>query len=117
MPQVGMGEADTENDDEPSSAVPAEESGEAATRMLAETVANPLFYLVGGLVAIKLVASLGEQVGAIVLLSAAPVVGLTLISKSDAGKKVQEGLEARLPALQADAHALAARQLSAREQR
>ena len=42
--------------------VAEEETGEAATRMLAEAVANPLFYLVGGLVAIKLVASLGEQV-------------------------------------------------------
>jgi len=57
------------------------------------------------------------QVGAIVLLSAAPVVGLTLISKSDAGKKVQEGLEARLPALQAEAEALAAQQQTARDQR
>jgi len=52
-----------------------------------------------------------------VLLSAAPVVGLTLISKSDAGKKVQEGLEARLPALQAEAEALAAQQQTARDQR
>jgi hypothetical protein len=45
-----------------STPVAQEETGEAATRMLAEAVANPLFYLVGGLVAIKLVASLGEQV-------------------------------------------------------
>jgi len=54
-----------EDDAEPvpsSPVVTEEEAGEAATRMLAEAVANPLFYLVGGLVAIRLVASLGEQV-------------------------------------------------------
>jgi len=82
--------------------------------VLAEVVANPLFYFVGGLAAIKLVSSLGEQVGAIVVLSALPVVGLTLISKSDVGKKVAEGLETQLPALEKDAKVLAEKQAAAR---
>ncbi|KAK3251569.1 hypothetical protein CYMTET_39088 [Cymbomonas tetramitiformis] len=81
----------------------ASDTSADAAKLLAEIVANPLFYLVAGLGAIKLVASLGEQVGAIVVLSALPVVGLTLISKSDAGKKVEENLKAKLPELEAAA--------------
>eukprot|EP00854_Cymbomonas_tetramitiformis_P003677 gene3677-4612_t len=97
------------------SGVQASDTSADAAKLLAEIVANPLFYLVAGLGAIKLVASLGEQVGAIVVLSALPVVGLTLISKSDAGawppddqsltpcKKVEENLKAKLPELEAAA--------------
>jgi len=92
-----------------------EDIATAFTRNLAEILANPIFYIVGGLAAIKLVSMLGEQVGTIIVLSATPVVGLTLISKSDVGKKVQEGLESKLPKLNAKAEAARAEQLIARQ--
>eukprot|EP00238_Polyblepharides_amylifera_P004082 CAMPEP_0196590210 /NCGR_PEP_ID=MMETSP1081-20130531/65972_1 /TAXON_ID=36882 /ORGANISM="Pyramimonas amylifera, Strain CCMP720" /LENGTH=360 /DNA_ID=CAMNT_0041913249 /DNA_START=243 /DNA_END=1325 /DNA_ORIENTATION=+ len=93
----------------------SEDEGEAAASVLAKIVANPLFYIVAGIASIKLVASLDEQVGVIVLLSALPVVGLTLISKSDAGKKVEEALKEKLPELEAAAADMKEEQASARE--
>lgn len=111
--------ATTEKIDTPDSEeTPKNEEQDIATsftRVLAEIVVNPLFYVVGGLATIKIVSMLGEQVASIVIISAAPVVGLTLISKSDVGKKVQQGLEAKLPELNAQAEASRAEQLAARQ--
>jgi light-harvesting complex II chlorophyll a/b binding protein 7 len=86
-----------------------------AARIAAEVVANPLFYLVAGLVAIKLVASTGEQSLSIFLFAAAPVTLLTLLSKSDLGKQVQQQLEAKLPELDSKADALKAEHALARQ--
>lgn len=97
---------------------PAEDDEEVATsftRTLAAIVANPLFYVVGGFAMIKIVSMLGEQVGTILALSALPVVGLTLISKSGAGLKVKADLEDQLPELQAEAEVERAKQLIARQ--
>ena len=57
------------------------------------------------------------QVGTILALSALPVVGLTLISKSGAGLKVKADLEDQLPELQAEAKVERAKQLIARQNR
>ena len=82
---------------------------------LAKVVANPAFYLVGGLAVVKGVTGSGnDTVAAVVALSALPVVGLTLISKSDAGQRVAEDLAARKPALAAEAAAVRAAQEAAR---
>lgn len=59
-----------------------------------------------GLVAIKLVASTGEQAGSILLFAAAPITLLTALSKSSLGKQVQEALNEKLPVLEAEAQAL-----------
>jgi len=72
-------------------------------RLAAEAVASPVFYLLAGLVAVKLVASTGEQAPAILVFAALPVTLLTALSKSPLGAAVQASLEARLPALEAEA--------------
>jgi len=77
-----------------------------AAQLAAEVVASPIFYLVAGLVAVKLVSSTGEQAGSILILAALPVTALTALSKSSVGKQVQAQLEARLPELEAEAATL-----------
>mmetsp|Transcript_27309 Transcript_27309/g.73821 ORF Transcript_27309/g.73821 Transcript_27309/m.73821 type:complete len:399 (+) Transcript_27309:45-1241(+) len=77
-----------------------------AAKLAAEIVASPLFYLVAGLVAIKLVSSTGEQSSSILVFAALPVTLLTALSKSPLGTKVQDDLQKRLPGLQAEAEAL-----------
>lgn len=59
-----------------------------AAALLAEVVASPLFYLVGGLAAIKLVSSFGETAGSILLFASAPITLLTALSKSSLGEQV-----------------------------
>jgi hypothetical protein len=59
-----------------------------------------------GLLTIKLVSSTGEQASGILIAAAAPVTLLTALSKSSLGKQVQEGLNEKLPQLEADAAAL-----------
>ena len=78
---------------------------ERAAGALARVAANPATYLVGGVIAVFLVSGEAEQLGPIVLLSATPVVGLTLISKSGAGEAVAEALQRRKPELVAEAEA------------
>ncbi|KAF5828084.1 chlorophyll a/b-binding protein, partial [Dunaliella salina] len=77
-----------------------------AAKLAAEIVASPLFYLVAGLIAIKLVSSTGEQSSSILVFAALPVTLLTALSKSPLGAKVQDDLQKRLPGLQAEAEAL-----------
>eukprot|EP00191_Tetraselmis_sp_GSL018_P011844 CAMPEP_0177602236 /NCGR_PEP_ID=MMETSP0419_2-20121207/14745_1 /TAXON_ID=582737 /ORGANISM="Tetraselmis sp., Strain GSL018" /LENGTH=341 /DNA_ID=CAMNT_0019095675 /DNA_START=305 /DNA_END=1327 /DNA_ORIENTATION=- len=72
---------------------------------MAEAVASPVFYLIAGLVAIGALSLVGETVGLTIGVSALPIVGLTLLSKSNLGRRVQEQLEERLPGLEADAAA------------
>lgn len=64
--------------------------------------------------AIKLVASTGEQASSILVFAAAPLTLLTALSKSSLGKKVQEALAERLPGLEAEAERM--RQAHAGEQ-
>jgi light-harvesting complex II chlorophyll a/b binding protein 7 len=59
-----------------------------------------------GLLTIKLVSSTGEQASGILLAAAAPVTLLTALSKSSLGKQVQDGLNEKLPQLEAEAAAL-----------
>ncbi len=59
-------------------------------RLSAEIVASPLFYVAAGLVAIKLVASTGEQSVSILVFAALPITALTALSKSSLGKQVGE---------------------------
>ncbi|GLC41317.1 hypothetical protein PLESTB_001076000 [Pleodorina starrii] len=84
------------------SAAPETLTTRAAT-LAAEVVASPLFYLVAGLLAIKLVSSTGEDGATIFVFAALPITALTALSKSSVGKQVQQQLEARLPELQAQA--------------
>merc|ERR1711976_637411 len=72
-------------------------------QLFAETIASPVFYLVAGLLAIGGLSLTGETVALTVIVSALPVVGLTLLSKSDIGVQVQKQLEEQLPALEAEA--------------
>ncbi|PNH05071.1 Chlorophyll a-b binding protein 8, chloroplastic [Tetrabaena socialis] len=58
----------------------------------AEVVASPLFYVVAGLIAIKLVSSTGEDGATILVVAALPVTALTALSKSSVGKEVRAGL-------------------------
>jgi light-harvesting complex II chlorophyll a/b binding protein 7 len=60
-------------------------------QLAAEIVASPIFYLVAGLVAIKLVSSTGEQAGSILVFAALPITALTALSKSSLGKQVRGG--------------------------
>ncbi|GAX78304.1 hypothetical protein CEUSTIGMA_g5746.t1 [Chlamydomonas eustigma] len=85
-----------------------------AAKWVAEVVASPLFYLVAGFIAIKLVESTGEQSLSIFIFAALPVTLLTALSNSSLGKKVQEQLMAKLPELDAKADALKARHEEAR---
>ena len=80
-------------------------AAERVAGALAKVAANPATYLVGGGLAVFLVSGEAEQLGPIVLLSAAPVVGLTLISKSGAGEAVAEALQRQKPGLVAEAEA------------
>eukprot|EP00877_Chromochloris_zofingiensis_P007106 jgi/Chrzof1/2649/Cz11g23240.t1_LHC15[v5.2] len=95
----------------------SQQAGDIATlaaKLAAEVVASPIFYLVAGLVAIKLVASTGEQAGSILLFAAAPITLLTALSKSSLGKQVQEALNEKLPVLEAEAQALKQQHTEAR---
>eukprot|EP00192_Tetraselmis_astigmatica_P012037 CAMPEP_0117671690 /NCGR_PEP_ID=MMETSP0804-20121206/13481_1 /TAXON_ID=1074897 /ORGANISM="Tetraselmis astigmatica, Strain CCMP880" /LENGTH=387 /DNA_ID=CAMNT_0005480193 /DNA_START=40 /DNA_END=1203 /DNA_ORIENTATION=- len=74
-------------------------------QVFAETIASPVFYLVAGVGAIGALSLTGETVALTVVLSALPVVGLTLLSKSNVGVEVQRKLEEHLPELEADAEA------------
>ncbi|PNW87142.1 hypothetical protein CHLRE_02g110750v5 [Chlamydomonas reinhardtii] len=87
-----------------------------AAKLAAEIVASPIFYLVAGLLAIKLVASTGEDGAAIFIFAALPITALTALSKSSVGKQVQEQLEAKLPELQAEADKTRAAHAEARRQ-
>ncbi|KAG2436254.1 hypothetical protein HXX76_006565 [Chlamydomonas incerta] len=87
-----------------------------AAKLAAEIVASPIFYLVAGLLAIKLVASTGEDGATIFIFAALPVTALTALSKSSVGKQVQEQLEAKLPQLQAAAEKTRAAHTEARRQ-
>eukprot|EP00879_Flechtneria_rotunda_P004588 GHRR01004843.1.p1 GENE.GHRR01004843.1~~GHRR01004843.1.p1 ORF type:complete len:406 (+),score=130.55 GHRR01004843.1:259-1476(+) len=78
----------------------------AAAKLVAEIVASPIFYLVAGLLTIKLVSSTGEQATGILIAAAAPVTLLTVLSKSSLGKRVQDNLNDELPRLEAEAAAL-----------
>ena len=57
-----------------------------AAQVAAQVVASPLFYLVAGLVAIKLVSDTGEQGLSILVFAALPVTLLTALSKSELGQ-------------------------------
>lgn len=70
-------------------------------------------HLLTGLVTIKLVSSTGEQASGILVAAAAPVTLLTALSKSSLGKQVQDSLNDKLPALQAEAEALKQRHAGA----
>jgi light-harvesting complex II chlorophyll a/b binding protein 7 len=88
----------------PAAPPPAADDDRASTRLArlaAEAVASPIFYLFAGLVAVKLVASTGEQAPAILAFAALPVTALTALSRSPLGAAVQASLEARLPELEA----------------
>jgi hypothetical protein len=65
-----------------------------------------LCVIIAGLLTIKLVSSTGEQASGILIAAAAPVTLLTALSKSSLGKQVQEGLNEKLPQLEAEAAAL-----------
>ncbi|GIL68272.1 hypothetical protein Vafri_21560 [Volvox africanus] len=88
---------------EPGSGASPETLTTRAAKLVAEVVASPLFYLVAGLVAIKLVGSTGEDGATIFVFAALPITALTALSKSSIGKQVQQQLEAKLPELQAQA--------------
>ena len=63
-----------------------------AAQLAAQIVASPLFYLVAGLVAIKLVSETGEQGVSILVFAALPVTLLTALSKSELGQVCGEEL-------------------------
>ena len=63
-----------------------------AAQLAAQVVASPLFYLVAGLVAIKLVSETGEQGVSILVFAALPVTLLTALSKSELGQVCGEDL-------------------------
>jgi light-harvesting complex II chlorophyll a/b binding protein 7 len=121
----GKEQQDQDQDQAPSSSSSSSSSGSssappdsAATflaKLAAEIVASPLFYLVAGLIAIKLVASTGESAASIFIFAALPVTALTALSKSSLGKEVQAQLEARLPQLQAEAQAVLQQHAEARQ--
>lgn len=87
----------------------------AAAKLVAEIVASPLFYLVGGLAAIKLVSSFGETSASILVFASAPIVLLTALSKSSLGQQVQESLNEKLPELEAEAQVLRQQHEAARQ--
>ncbi|GBF91914.1 chlorophyll a,b-binding protein [Raphidocelis subcapitata] len=116
QPQRPEGEAG-KTPEAPQAGAGAGGSGSAATsaaKLVAEVVASPIFYLVAGLVAIKLVASTGEQSLSIFLFAAAPITLLTALSKSSLGKQVQDALTEKLPQLEAEAEATRQRHAAAR---
>ncbi|GFR49864.1 hypothetical protein Agub_g11966 [Astrephomene gubernaculifera] len=91
----------------PGSAGNQETLATQAAKWAAEVVASPLFYLVAGLAAIKLLSLTGLEDGVTIFLFAAlPITALTALSKSSLGKQVQQQLESKLPELQARAEAL-----------
>eukprot|EP00798_Chlamydomonas_sp_ICE-L_P008897 gene8897-3780_t len=104
----------TSSSDASTSSHSSESNLTSAATLLAEVVASPLFYAVAGAVAIKLVASTGEQSASVFIFAATPIVALTLLSKSDLGKKVQASLNERLPELEAEAAVLKTKQAGAR---
>ena len=89
---------------------------EGASALVARIVANPAFYLVGGIAAVRLVGQNDSSTSLVstLLLSASPVVLLTLLSKGEIGKRVQRNLEAQLPVLRRDAALAEEKRLEAR---
>ena len=103
---VASGNETSTVQDEVSESVPSAEDEEPqtplaqATALLAKAVANPLFYLVTGLGAVKFVAgSSAENEYGIFALAALPIVALTIISKTEVGMQVQQALESKIPEL------------------
>ena len=92
-----------------------EESLAIAGSAFATIISSPLSYFVAGAIAIKLVASTGEDSSSILLFAAAPVVSLTALSKSDIGKKVADALKEKIPELDAAADELKAKHALARD--
>lgn len=87
-------------------------SGDIAKRLgklSADLAVNPLTYLAAIALAVQLVQLLGERDLTIFVLAAAPIVGLTALSRSPLGSQVQADLNAKLPELEADAEAMKAR--------
>ncbi|WIA15503.1 hypothetical protein OEZ85_002140 [Tetradesmus obliquus] len=99
---------------QPESPAAQQDVATAAAKFVAEAVASPIFYLIAGLLTIKLVSSTGEQASGILIAAAAPVTLLTALSKSSLGKQVQQGLEEKLPQLEAEAAALKQQHAEAR---
>ena len=72
-----------------------------ASSALGDVISSPLFYVTFGVAGgVILVQRLGEN--AAFALSAFPIVGLTLISKTDFGARLQQNIEDKRPALEAD---------------
>lgn len=66
-------------------------------KLFADAAVNPLTYIGGIALAVKIVSVVGDTDLVIGLLAALPVVGLTALSKSPVGKRVMANLEAQLP--------------------
>lgn len=66
-------------------------------KIFADLAVNPVAYVLGIALAVKIVSVLGDSNATVFILAAFPVVGLTVLSKSPVGKRVQEDLEAQLP--------------------
>jgi light-harvesting complex II chlorophyll a/b binding protein 7 len=100
---AGGGGADPNDDRDKSSSSSNDTTTTRLARLAAEAVASPVFYLLAGLVAVKLVASTGEQASSVLVFAALPVTLLTALSKSPLGASVQASLEAKLPELEREA--------------
>ena len=92
---------DAENDAETNPNDDANDDITNASSALGDVISSPLFYVTFGVAGgVILVQKLGEN--AAFALSAFPIVGLTLISKTDFGAKLQQNIEDKRPALEAD---------------
>ena len=98
----------TRRDDDVSDEVAADDPSRAREDVsggvdsaLGDVISSPLFYVTFGVVGgVALVRALGEN--ASFLLSAAPIVALTAISKTEFGASLMANIETRRPALEAE---------------
>lgn len=96
-----------------SDAADVEEAGEGnASSPLGDLISSPLFYVTFGIVGGVAVVSKFEN--AALLLSAFPIVGLTVLSKTDFGTRLEEAILEQRPALEAAAAKAEAQRAAAR---
>ena len=77
-------------------------------QIAADVAVNPISYLVAIVLCVLFVNQVGDSNIALLILAALPVVGLTALSKSSAGKQVQDDLERKLPGARAHMNTLKA---------
>ena len=103
-PRAGAGDArddDARDDDdgEDDAVVDSAATSASVNSALGDVISSPLFYVTFGVAGgVVLVRALGEN--ASFLLSAAPIVALTVISKTEFGESLMANIEAQRPALE-----------------